>query len=121
MARVEADTALGDRYRLVRRIASGGMGSVWEAEDSVLSRRVAVRIPEQRLAAEPRFAARFRREALAAAGLSHPGVARVFDYGGGSEGPPYIVMELVEGQTLSHLIRTEGRIPQEEAIRIAVA
>jgi serine/threonine-protein kinase len=81
---------------------------------------VAVKLLSEALAAQPRFAERFRREALAAAGLSHPSVASVFDYGEDG-GPPFIVMELVAGETLSERIRREGRIPQEEAVRIAVA
>src|SRR5437867_7101886 len=99
MADAGTEVILGERYRLIRRIASGGMGTVWEAEDTVLHRRVAVKLLSDALASQPRFADRFRREALAAAGLSHPSVASVFDYGEDG-GPPYIVMELVDGETL---------------------
>jgi eukaryotic-like serine/threonine-protein kinase len=120
MGEARIDETLGERYRLIRHIASGGMGTVWEAEDTVLHRRVAVKLLSEALASEPRFADRFRREALAAAGLSHPSVASVYDYGENG-GPPFIVMELVEGETLSHRIRREGRLPEEEALRIAVA
>jgi serine/threonine protein kinase len=120
MADASADIILGDRYRLIRRIASGGMGTVWEAEDTVLHRRVAVKLLSDALASQSRFADRFRREALAAAGLSHPAVASVFDYGENG-GPPYIVMELVDGETLSDRLHREGRLPPDEAVRIAVA
>src|SRR6266545_2117323 len=104
MTKAQTDVLLGRRYRLVRPIASGGMGSVWEAEDTVLHRRVAVKIMSEALASDPRSADRFRREALSAAGLSHPYVASVYDYGENG-GPPFIVMELVEGETLAHRIR----------------
>ncbi len=120
MTKVDGEVVLGGRYRLLRRIADGGMGSVWEAEDTVLHRRVAVKLLSEALAAQPRFAERFRREALAAAALSHPSVASVFDYGENG-GPPFIVMELVDGETLSERIRRDGRISQDEAVRIAVA
>jgi serine/threonine protein kinase len=114
------DILLGERYRLIRRIASGGMGAVWEAEDTVLHRRVAVKLLSDSLASDGRFAERFRREALAAARLSHPFIARVFDYGENG-GPPFIVMELVHGETLAERLRGEGRMPQDEAVRIAAA
>jgi tRNA A-37 threonylcarbamoyl transferase component Bud32 len=120
------DLILGGRYRLVRRIASGGMASVWEAEDSVLHRRVAVKVLSEALAADERFLERFRREARAAAGLSHPNVAGVFDYGedtpGGSGRPPahsFIVMELIEGETLAERLHSEGALPVDDAVRIA--
>jgi serine/threonine protein kinase len=116
----ETDIVLGERYRLIRPIASGGMGAVWEAEDTVLHRRVAVKLLSEALASEPRFAERFRREALAAARLSHPFIARVFDYGDNG-GPPFIVMELVHGETLAGRLLREGRLPQDEAVRIAAA
>jgi serine/threonine protein kinase len=114
------DVVLGGRYRLIRRIASGGMGAVWEAEDTVLHRRVAVKLLSEALASDPRFAQRFRREALAVAGLSHPFIASVFDYGENG-GPPFIVMELVNGETLAERLHREGRLPQHEAVRIAAA
>jgi eukaryotic-like serine/threonine-protein kinase len=115
-----ADVVLGERYRLIRRIASGGMGAVWEAEDTVLHRRVAVKLLSESLASEPRFAERFRREALAAARLSHPSIASIFDYGENG-GPPFIVMELVHGETLAERLRRQGRLPQDEAVRVAAS
>src|SRR5438552_2505574 len=96
------------------------MGSVWEADDTVLHRRVAVKLLSEALASQPQFAERFRREALAAAGLSHPSIARVFDYGDNG-GPPFIVMELVDGETLAARLAREGPLPEDEAVRIAVA
>src|SRR2546422_11395832 len=110
MAQIESDVILGGRYRLVRRIASGGMGSVWEAEDTILHRRVAVKILSEALSEDHRFVERFRREARATAGLSHPNVAGVFDYGEDG-GRPFIVMELIDGEALAHPLTRERRLP----------
>ena len=108
---------LGNRYRLGERIAGGGMGAVYRAVDESLGRQVAVKVLRRELAAEPAYLERFRREARASAGLSHPGVAGVYDYGelGGSA---FIVMELVEGETLAERIAARGRLPWPEAFAI---
>lgn len=108
---------LGERYRLGERIARGGMGSVYRAVDENLGRQVAVKVLRRELADDPTFLERFRREARAAAALSHPGVAGVYDYGelGGSA---FIVMELVEGETLAERIAATGRLPFAEAFAI---
>jgi serine/threonine protein kinase len=108
---------LGDRYRLGERIAGGGMGSVYRAVDGNLDREVAVKVLRRELVDDPTFLERFRREARAAAALSHPGVAGVYDYGelGGSA---FIVMELVEGETLAERIAAEGPLPWREAFAI---
>jgi serine/threonine-protein kinase len=93
------------------------MGGVWEAHDQQLDRRVAVKIPDRRLAADPAFVERFRREARSAGRLSHPNVAQVFDYGV-ADGQPYLVMEFVPGETLAQRLRREGALPSDEARRI---
>src|SRR6266540_3802063 len=116
MGRIATDVWLGLRYRLVRRIATGGMGTVWEGEDTTLVRPVAVKVLTDALAAEERFVVRFRREARAAAGLSHPNVAGVFDYGE-DDGTSYLVMELIEGETLAERLR-RGRTDPQEAVPI---
>ena len=116
MARIETDVMLGQRYRLVRRIASGGMGTVWEAEDAVLHRPVAVKVLSDAFSSDSEFVERFRREARAAAGLAHPDVARVFDYGE-DDGTQFIVMELVAGETLAARL-SRGPIDPDEAVRI---
>jgi hypothetical protein len=118
MGRIDADVILGRRYRLLHRIAVGGMGSVWEAEDELLHRPVAVKLLSDALASDPRFIERFRREARAAAGLTHPNVAGVFDYGEDGDGA-YIVMELIPGETLAARLYREGRLPPAESVRIA--
>jgi eukaryotic-like serine/threonine-protein kinase len=118
MQQLDADVLLGDRYRLVRMIGSGGMGTVWEAEDETLGRPVAVKVLSESLAAGERAVRRFEREAQAAARLSGPYIAAVYDFGR-SEGRPYIVMELVRGETLEDRLAREGPLPPQEASRIA--
>jgi serine/threonine-protein kinase len=108
---------LGNRYRLGERIADGGMGSVYRAVDDNLGRPVAVKLLRRELVDEPAFLERFRREARAAAAVSHPGVAGVYDYGE-LDGRAFIVMELVEGETLAERIAARGRLPWREAFGI---
>jgi serine/threonine-protein kinase len=94
------------------------MGTVFAAVDETLRRRVAVKVLKPELAEDDRFVERFRREARAAAALSHPNVATVFDFGEDS-GTRYIVMELVEGRDLALLLREEGPLRPDRARRIA--
>src|SRR5712691_10536284 len=101
-----AGRMLGGRYRLIREIARGGMGAVWEAEDTLLDRHVAVKLLHPQYADDPEFLERFRREARAAARLSHPNIVPIYDVGEDSEmRTPFIVMELVEGGSLKDRIR----------------
>jgi eukaryotic-like serine/threonine-protein kinase len=113
---VEAQRLI-DRYRLEQRLAAGGMGTVYEATDERLGRRVAVKLLKEELAGDPRFVERFRREARAVAGLSHPNIASVFDYGA-EDGRDFIVMELIEGQDLAELLRS-GPLEPNRASDIA--
>ncbi|MET8551197.1 serine/threonine-protein kinase [Micromonospora zamorensis] len=114
---------VGDRYRLVESIASGGMGDVWRAVDETLDRCVAIKMLQPRLVTDAGFGERFRREARAMAALRHPGVAQVYDYGEVSRsGAPvlaYIVMECVQGQPLSQRIAEVGRLGVAEAMSVA--
>ena len=109
------------RYRLDRRIATGGMGEVWQATDSVLGREVAVKVLKPEYADDPTFRSRFQTEARNAAALHHPNVASVFDFGerpaedGSGPPQPYLVMELVRGQPLSALLRGGQPMPPETA------
>jgi eukaryotic-like serine/threonine-protein kinase len=107
MNRLRHGLALGDRYRLDRRVASGGMADVWSAEDDVLRRRVAVKVMRPDPDHEELFALRFRDEARHAAMLLHTNIATVFDYGE-DEGLAFLVMELVDGKPLSAIIRETG-------------
>jgi serine/threonine-protein kinase len=109
---------LGDRYRLDHRIASGGMGAVWRAVDQLLDRPVAVKLLKRELADDPAFVERFRREARAAAALTHANVAAVFDYGE-RDGQAFIVMELVEGENLAQRLARAGPLPWPEALAVA--
>ncbi len=105
------------RYRLDSRIATGGMGVVWRGTDTVLNREVAIKVLKPEYADDPQFRSRFETEARHAAALHHPGVAAVFDFGEGilDDGPrPYLVMELVEGQPLSNLLRPHA--PMDPAV-----
>ncbi|MGO8957232.1 MAG: protein kinase domain-containing protein [Streptosporangiaceae bacterium] len=96
---------IADRYRLESRIAVGGMGEVWRAVDTVLDRPVAVKLLRAEYAGHADTLARFRAEARHAGSLTHPGIARVYDYGETGYGhPPYLVMELVDGPALTALL-----------------
>jgi len=116
MARNDLTGSLfADRYRLERKLGSGGMADVWLAEDQELGRRVAVKILHERYATDEQFVERFRREATHAAGLSHPNIVSIYDRGV-AEGSYYIVMEYIEGRTLKELIVTRGPCPVPVAI-----
>lgn len=110
------DSLLGGRYKLGQMIGTGGMADVYIAKDTRLARQVAVKILRSDLARDPSFVARFRKEALAAAGLNHPGIVAVYD--SGEEPAPYIVMELISGHTLRELIPRGERIPLNRALEI---
>jgi eukaryotic-like serine/threonine-protein kinase len=115
MHSIARDTMVDGRYRAVRRIGSGGMAEVWCAEDEVLGRRVALKLMGGRFVEDPEFRERFRREAQAAAGLTHPNIVAIFDRSEW-DGVPYIAMELVDGRTLKELVAERGPLPPEIAI-----
>lgn len=99
---------LGGRYQLLERLAGGGMGEVWRAEDQRLSRRVAVKVLRPEYSDNEEFRERLRIEGRIAASVSHPGLARVYDYGIGDDvSGPYLVMEFVDGRTLSAILVSE--------------
>ncbi|HEX8132523.1 MAG TPA: serine/threonine-protein kinase, partial [Actinomycetes bacterium] len=107
------------RYRAVRRIDAGGMGETWEADDTLLGRRVAVKVLAEELAGDPWAVWAFRREARASAKLAHPNVIKVLDVVAGEV--PFLVVELLEGQTLASRLRRGGAIPPLDAAAIAAA
>ena len=113
--RLEAETLVAGRYKLLGRVGSGGMADVWCAEDSMLNRRVALKFLHERFAQDEQFVERFRREASSAAGLQHPNVVGVFDRGT-YDGTHYIAMEFVEGASLKDLI--ERGLSVGEAVEI---
>jgi eukaryotic-like serine/threonine-protein kinase len=112
-------TTLSGRYRLERRIGSGGMSTVYLATDEKLERSVAVKVMNQEVATDSEQLERFRREARAVAQLNHVNVVGVID-AGEDAGHPYIVFEYVEGETLKDRIRREGPLPIPEAVAYAI-
>jgi serine/threonine-protein kinase len=111
-----AGEVVGDRYRLVREIGRGGMGVVWVAHSLVLGVDVALKLIRAS-AASSALSSRMAREAHAAARLGHPALVRVFDFGWTRHGDPYLVMELVQGETLAALIKREARMPAIRAVQ----
>jgi serine/threonine-protein kinase len=107
---------LGDRYELVSLLATGGMGQVWRARDTLLDRTVAVKVLRSEFTGDPTFLARFRAEARHTAVLAHRNIAALHDYGevttddGAHEHLAYLVMELVVGESLSDLLARERRL-----------
>ncbi len=106
---------LGDRYRLDERIGAGGMGEVWRATDTVLGRVVAVKTVLPALLDDPGFVRRFLAEARAMAGVRHRGVVTIHDYHGDAGGA-YLVMEHVEGESLSQTLARHGRLTAESTL-----
>jgi beta-lactam-binding protein with PASTA domain len=117
MHSIARDTIVDGRYRAQRRLGAGGMAEVWCAEDEVLGRRVALKLMGGRFSESPEFRERFRREAQAAAGLTHPNIVAIFDRSEW-DGTPYIAMELVDGRTLKELVTERGPLPPEIAISL---
>jgi len=105
---------LDGRYHIVERIAAGGMGEVFRAHDAVLAREVAIKVLHRSLAGDQAFVDRFRREARAAAGLSHPNVVAVYDWGA-VDGVYYMVMEYVRGRASRELLNQYGKLEPAQA------
>ena len=115
--RPTAGQVFGSRYELISRIAIGGMGEVWKANDSVIGRTVAIKILKDEYMGDSGFRERFRAEARHAALVNHEGIANVFDYGE-EEGSAYLVMELVPGEALSSIIEREKILPSSRVLSI---
>ena len=119
-----ARKSLGDRYELQNLLAAGGMGQVWRAHDGLLGRSVAVKVLRSEYTGDPLFLARFRAEAQHAAALSHPNIAAVYDYGeepaidGSGEHLAYLVMELVEGESLSAVLARSGALTPDRTLHV---
>jgi len=114
---VSTPTEVASRYRLERRLGAGGMSTVFLGLDSVLERRVAIKLLAEHLAEDETFVARFRREALAAARLQHPNVVQVYDSGRDSDsGRHYIVMEYVDGPSCADLLRDRSALSVETTV-----
>ncbi|MEX1358477.1 MAG: Stk1 family PASTA domain-containing Ser/Thr kinase [Gaiellaceae bacterium] len=111
------NTLFDGRYRIVRKLGSGGMATVYLAEDQELGRRVAIKILNERHANDDQFVERFRREAKNAAGLSHPNIVSIYDRGE-AEGTYYIAMEHLQGRNLKELISARGPAPVHIAVDV---
>lgn len=115
---------IAERYQLIRKIAVGGMGEVWEASDTRLGRRVAIKVLKAELSGDTEFLQRFRVEARTTASLNHPGVAAVHDYGetaaipGSPADTAYLVMELVDGEPLAAMIARRRRLTPERTLDV---
>ena len=108
------------RYQITHLIARGGMAIVYRAHDQLLNRSVALKVLYPELSNDPTFVERFRREAQAAANLSHPNIVPVFDWGE-ERGTYFIVMELIDGVSLAGKLHEVGTLSATEAVRITAA
>jgi predicted Ser/Thr protein kinase len=106
------------RYKILKRLGTGGMATVYLAEDQELGRRIAIKILNAKHASDKQFVERFRREASSAAGLSHPNIVQIYDRGN-AEGTYYIAMEVIEGRSLKELIIERGPSPIPVAVNYA--
>jgi len=113
----EVGQLYGGRYKLVSRIAIGGMGEVWQAHDQVILREVAIKILKPEYLGDPGFIERFRTEARHAAMVTHDGIASVFDYGEDS-GSAYLVMELVPGESMAKLLERSKTLSSDKVLDI---
>jgi eukaryotic-like serine/threonine-protein kinase len=115
--RGHALVTLDGRYHVLERIAAGGMGEVFRAQDAVLGREVAIKVLHRSLASDQGFVERFRREARAAATLNHPNIVAVYDWGA-VDGIYYMVMEYVQGRSVRELLNAGGKLASAQAAEI---
>lgn len=108
---------INDRYEIVKSIGEGGMANVYLAQDTILDRKVAIKVLRGDLANDEKFIRRFQREALSASSLSHPNIVEMYDVGEDS-GNHYIVMEYIEGKTVKQLLKKRGNLTVSEAVDI---
>ncbi|WP_236604086.1 protein kinase domain-containing protein [Sandaracinus amylolyticus] len=109
---------LDGRYRVLRKIAEGGMGAVYEGEQVALKRRVAIKVLHAHLARDADIVVRFRREALATTQIGHPHIVEVLDLGEMDDGSLFMVLELLEGRDLARVLKDEGPLPVARAAKI---
>jgi len=115
---METPSILNDRYAVTSHLARGGMADVYEGRDTELNRAIAIKVLHAQFSADEAFVKRFRREAQAAANLSHPNIVGIYDWGQ-SAGTYYIVMEIVEGRSLRDVLKSEGALLPRRATEIA--
>ena len=118
MPEVDERVVPGTRYRMLRKIGEGAMGTVYEAEHIDLGRRVALKVLAAEHATSPDYAARFRREARALSRLSHPNLVTLHDFGQAADGRLYCAMEYLEGETLESLLARDGALEWRQALRL---
>src|SRR5215204_1461836 len=114
----DATVIINERYAIHKRVGRGGMADVFLARDRLLDRQVAIKVLFPEFAVDPNFVERFRREAQAAANLSHPNIVNVYDWGK-YEGTYFIAMEYVQGRTLAEILKTNKRLTAKQAAEIA--
>lgn len=114
---IEKGQMINDRYEIIKSIGEGGMANVYLAYDTILDRRVAIKVLRGDLSNDEKFVRRFQREALSASSLSHPNIVEMYDVGE-DNGIYYIVMEYIEGKTLKQLIKKRGALTLSEVIDI---
>lgn len=110
---------LGERYEVIEKIGAGGMSIVYKAKDNRLQRYVAIKELREEFAKDEEFVAKFRKEALAAASLSHPNIVGIYDVGSDKD-IHYIVMEYIEGKTLKELIAQEGPFDSRKVLELGI-
>ena len=115
---METPSALTDRYHVTSHLARGGMADVYEGQDTLLNRKVAIKVLHSQYSSDEAFVKRFRREAQAAANLSHPNVVGIYDWGQ-AQNTYFIVMELIDGRSLRDVFRSEGALLPRRASEIA--
>jgi serine/threonine-protein kinase len=115
---MQTPTALNDRYQVTSHLARGGMADVYQGQDTLLNRTVAVKVLHSQFSADEAFVKRFRREAQAAANLSHPNIVGIYDWGQ-AQGTYFIVMEIVDGRSLRDVLKSEGALLPRRATEIA--
>ena len=114
---MDSQTTLTDRYQITSHLARGGMADVYEGRDTLLNRKVAIKVLHSQFSADEAFVKRFRREAQAAANLSHPNIVGIYDWGQ-AQNTYFIVMELVDGRSLRDVLKTEGALLARRATEI---
>ena len=113
-------SVVGEKYRIIRPLGVGGMGRVFEAEHTFLRRRLALKFLRSEFTGDPQWVARFRREAQSAGQLVHDNIASVTDFGVTPTGTPYLVMELLEGESLAKIISQEGALTTQRAVALVL-
>ncbi len=114
----DSTITINERYEIHKRVGRGGMADVFLARDRLLDRQVAIKVLFPEFAVDPNFVERFRREAQAAANLSHPNIVNVYDWGK-YEGTYFIAMEYVQGRTLAEILKSNRRLTPKQAAEIA--